>query len=71
MSVLTYEAVIEQGQIRLPAHVILPEHTKVYVVVPQAAVQTIKRIVSPQLVHPQQIHDFAMEMREDGDDASV
>lgn len=51
-----YEAVYENGVIRLLDDVRLPENTKVYVVVP------VSRIVSPHLVHPQQIKDFEKEV---------
>ena len=33
MANLTFEGRVENGQIRLPENVTLPEHTKVYVVV--------------------------------------
>ncbi len=34
MSVTTFEGVIENGQIRLPAGVVLPERKIVYIIVP-------------------------------------
>lgn len=34
MSVTTFQGTVENGQVRLPAHVHLPEKAKVYVVVP-------------------------------------
>src|SRR6266849_8576763 len=34
MAILTVEGVVENGQIRLRDNVALPEHTKVYVVIP-------------------------------------
>jgi hypothetical protein len=34
MAILTVEGVVENGQIRLRDNVVLPEHTKVYVVIP-------------------------------------
>lgn len=37
MSVISYEAVVEAGQIRLPAGVVLPDQTTVYIVVPRPA----------------------------------
>lgn len=70
MSVVTYEAFIEHGTIRLPAHVNLPDHTKVYIVVPERVVEPIKRIVSPRLGHAEQLQDFVMEMHEDDDHAA-
>ena len=40
MNVTTYQAVVEAGQIRLPAGVFLKDQTTVYVVVPPIAVDT-------------------------------
>jgi len=34
MKIITCEATVENGQIKLPETVHLPEHTRVYVVVP-------------------------------------
>ena len=36
MKTTTYEATVENGQIKLPETVHLPDHTKVFVVVPEA-----------------------------------
>ena len=36
MKSTTYEATVENGQIKLPETVHLPEHTKVLIVVPKA-----------------------------------
>lgn len=36
MKVTTYEVTVENGQIRLPDTVHLPDHTKVFVVVPES-----------------------------------
>jgi hypothetical protein len=36
MKTTTYEATVENGQIKLPETVHLPDHTKVFVVVPDA-----------------------------------
>lgn len=40
MSVTTYQGVVENGQVRLSSKVCLPESATVYVVVPDAAVET-------------------------------
>ena len=37
MSVTTFEGVVENGQIRLPGDIVLPERAKVYVIIPNAA----------------------------------
>ena len=67
----TYEAVYENGIIRLPDGVRLPEQTKVYVVVPEAVEKPIYRIGSPRLVHPQQAEDFVKEVVEEDCDAAI
>ena len=36
MAILAFEGRVENGQIRLPDDVALPEHTKVYVVIPDS-----------------------------------
>jgi predicted DNA-binding antitoxin AbrB/MazE fold protein len=67
----TYEAVYESGVIRLVDDIQLPEHTKVYVVVPEEIAKLGYRIRSPRLVHPQQAADFVKEVIEEDCDASV
>ncbi len=67
MRVATYEAVVENGQIRLPLDLRLPENTKVYVVVPGAEVRPVPHIASPRLVHPEQAKDFVLSVQEDRD----
>jgi len=65
MKVVTYEGVVENGRVRLPADVLLPEKARVYVVVPaisEGAVQGVAHIYSPRLVHPEQAGDFAKEV---------
>ena len=62
MGVLTLEAVIENGVIRLPASVRLPDHTRVYVVVPDAEAKPTYRVISPRLVQPEPMADFALEV---------
>jgi hypothetical protein len=64
MSILTLEAIVDHGQIRLPANVRLPENAKVYVLVPQVQAEPTARIASPRLAHPEQATDFAMEISE-------
>jgi hypothetical protein len=71
MKVLTYEATVENGQIRLsePAH--LPEHARVYVVVPSAEEAPRFFMRSPRLAHPEQAKDFIKEVIEDDPDAGL
>jgi hypothetical protein len=71
MGVRTFEGIVEQGQIRLPASVRLPEKAKVYVVIPDVEVQTVAYIGSPRLVHPEQAADFIKEVIEEPPDAGV
>jgi hypothetical protein len=59
MSVATIEGVVENGQIRLPSNIHLPEQTKVYVVVPGARLPLPHSYVgSPRLAHSEQAADF-------------
>lgn len=71
MKVATYEAVIENGRVRLPENVQLPEKTKVYVVVPGGAdlnARPAARIASPRLAHPEQAAYFEKEVVEEDTD---
>lgn len=69
MKVATYEATIENGQIRLTQPVSLPEHARVYVVVP--GVEDVPRyhIASPRLARPGHAADFVKEVTEEPRDA--
>jgi hypothetical protein len=71
MGVATFEGIVEHGQIRLAEQIRLPEHTKVFVVVPEICIQGKARIVSPRLVDPTQLADFEMEIIEDLADARL
>ena len=71
MGVTTLEGIVENGQIRLPATVRLPENTKVYVVIPDVEVQTETYIGSPRLVHPEQTADFEKQVVENSSDADL
>ena len=70
MKVITYEAVVEGGEVKLPPTVKLPEHAKVYVVVPGIEDLPSSMIHTPHLLRPEQAADFAMESGE-GDDAGI
>src|SRR5581483_2423153 len=52
MGVTTIEGVIENGQIRLPAAVHLPERTKVYVIIPDVEEQTVAYIGNKPQISP-------------------
>ncbi|MBI4528685.1 MAG: hypothetical protein HY695_33225 [Deltaproteobacteria bacterium] len=71
MRVTTFEGIVENGRIRLPATVQLPERAKVYVVIPDVEVQTVVYIGSPRLVHPEQAAYFKKEVVEELPDASL
>ncbi|OGQ79651.1 MAG: hypothetical protein A3F90_16330 [Deltaproteobacteria bacterium RIFCSPLOWO2_12_FULL_60_19] len=71
MRVTTLEGIVENGQIRLPAAVRLPEKAKVYVIIPDVEVQTVAYIGSPRLAHPEQAADFRKEVIEELPDAGV
>ncbi|MEW6297436.1 MAG: hypothetical protein AB1671_06815 [Thermodesulfobacteriota bacterium] len=71
MGVATFEGVVENGQIRLPATVRLPERTKVYVIVPDVEVQPVAYIGSPRLVQPEHATDFQKEVLEEPSDADL
>jgi hypothetical protein len=58
MKVATFEAIVENGRIRLPENVRVPERTKVYVVVPGEVQPSATQWVSPRLAHPEQAQDF-------------
>jgi hypothetical protein len=71
MAVTTFQGIVENGQIRLPANVRLPEKATVYVVIPNIEVAPVSYIGSPRLVHPEQAADFKKEVVEEVQDASV
>jgi hypothetical protein len=71
MAVTTFEGIVENGQIRLITNVQLPEKTKVYVVVPSVDKKKVARIVSPRLVHPEDITALKKEMIEGVPDAQI
>jgi hypothetical protein len=73
MSVITIEGVVENGQIRLNTNLRLPEKAKVYVVIPDMPVEQthVVQVISPHLVHPEDVTDFRMDVIEESPDASV
>ncbi len=71
MSIMTLEGIVENGQIRLPTNVRLPDSTKVYVVVPGMDVAHVVRLTSPRLARPDQASNFALEVTEADPDAGV
>jgi len=71
MSVTTIEAIVENGQIRLPSSVRLPEKAKVYVLIPDVRIPAASYIGRPHLAHPEQAADFQKEVAEESSDATL
>lgn len=71
MGAITIEGMVENGHIRLPATLRLPERTKVYVVIPDVEGHPVAYIGSPRLVHPEQAADFRKEVIEEPSDADL
>ena len=69
MKLITYECVVENGCIQLPAGAMLPEKSTVYVVVPGIESPRTARIRSPRLADPSQAPLFKMEVTQEGTDA--
>jgi hypothetical protein len=71
MAIVTLEGIVENGHIRLAEDVTLPEHAKVYVVIPDLKRATPLRIMSPRLAHPEQAADFVKQVIEVPPDAEL
>ena len=71
MNVTAFEGVVENGKIRLPAEISLPEKARVFVVIPNAVVPRPAHIASPRLVHPGQAKEFVMEVIEEAPNARL
>ncbi len=71
MKVATYEATVENGQIRLSEPVRLPERAKVFVVVPGVEEVRQFHMPSPRLARPELVPDFVKEVTEDSSDAAL
>jgi len=67
----TFEGIVLDGEIRLRGNVGLPENTRVFVVVADAAESAIAQIRTPRLAHPEQASEFKMEVLDEAQDASV
>jgi hypothetical protein len=62
MNAATFEGIIENGHIKLPENVRVPERTKVLVVIPGADQPGAARWTSPRLAHPEQAKDFEVTL---------
>ena len=71
MAMFTVEGVVENGHVRLPDNVKLPDHSKVYVVIPGVEAARPARVYSPRLAHPEQAADFTKEIIEVSADAKL
>jgi hypothetical protein len=58
MNVASFEGIVENGQIKLPDNLHVPERTKVYVIIPGLGQPAAARLLSPRLMHPEQAEDF-------------
>jgi hypothetical protein len=67
----TYEGVIENGQVKLPSNVGIPEKTRVYVLVPDTESPATQHVVSPHLANPGQVKDFDKQIIVETTDANV
>ena len=65
MKLETYEAIVENGQIKLTAPVRLPERAKVHVIVPNGEPARF-RGGSPRLAQRNQAADFIKTVAEEG-----
>ncbi len=71
MKVATYEAVVENGQIKIAEDVQLPERAKVYVLITETASTNRLEMKSPRLARPEQAADFTKKVVEEPRDAGV
>lgn len=71
MSVITLEGIVENGQIRLTTGVRLPEHARVYIIIPDAQIEQVASVKTPRLANPDQVADFQMEVTEEQADAEL
>lgn len=62
MKVMAYEGIVENGCIRLPPDVHLPDKAQVYVVVPGTETPRTFHIRSPRLANREDVKDFVLEV---------
>ncbi len=62
MSVTTFEGVVENGQVRLPAGVVLAEQQIVFVVVPDADQPVTRKLPGVRLADPADATKFEMKV---------
>jgi len=76
MAFVTYEGIVQTGQVHLPDDVVLPERAKVYVMVPEVVVEVEKpplvvHLRSPRLKDPAMAALFELEVIKESDDAGL
>ncbi|MEX0717979.1 MAG: hypothetical protein WD066_15400 [Planctomycetaceae bacterium] len=71
MKVATYEAIVQDGQIKLSEDVRLPEHAAVLVVVPGVREAPRIRVGSPRLAQPARAADFTKQVSQESPDAGL
>ncbi|MDT7541782.1 MAG: hypothetical protein QOE33_1686 [Acidobacteriota bacterium] len=64
MSVKIFEGCVENGQVKLESQMDVPDHTKVYVIVPDVEAVRAAHLHSPHLVHSEQALNFVLEVVE-------
>ncbi len=69
MIITAFEGLVENGCIHLPTGVLLPEKSKVYVLVPAAEMPRTVHFRSPRLADPSQAPLFKLEVTEEGTNA--
>ena len=62
MAVVTFEAVVENGQVRLPPDVVLPERQTVFVVVPDVVSPAAPKLPGVRLADPADAAKFEMKV---------
>jgi hypothetical protein len=62
MSVTTFEGVVENGRVRLPEGVVLPEQQTVFVVVPDTSPLSTKKLPGVRLTNPDDAAKFEMKV---------
>jgi hypothetical protein len=62
MPVITFEAIVENGQVRLSPEVVLPERQRVFVVVPDAVASPTHKLPGVRLADPSDAAKFEMKV---------
>jgi hypothetical protein len=71
MSVSAFEGIVEHGRIRLLNDAELPEHARVFVILPSRSPSESFQIPSPRFVTPDQARDFEKTVFDVEDDVAI